>query len=271
MRTRSIPLLVFLASTAVAGPVSLASAENAGALAARATKLYRAKEYDEACALFQQVTALTPKSASAWADLGLCLGKLEGRAADAVAANRKAIAFSAGKPNIRKAAMFNLAKLEGSEVKSYIPGPTEDPLRDLEGTTAPCEIYDRAPGCAKPVWGCFAFDIPHDSVRLALDPRKIVGKAFPKVETVIDPDQDPEPILDGNVVLRSMTYLSIGGSADGCDHLSVECSVVWADACAARAGIACTTRWVEGPSNYDEGDDDRCPDAEVLVREIALR
>jgi hypothetical protein len=261
-------LVAAVASAAALCPVPLAGAENAAALTARATKLYRAKQYDEACPLFEQVTAFAPRSAAAWADLGLCLGKLEGRAADAVAANRQAIALGGGNAKIRKAAMFNLAKLAGAELSSHVPGPTEDPLRDLEGITARCEIYDPAPGCSKPVWGCFSPDIRGDLVRLALDPRKVVDKKFPTLEPIVDPDDEPEPLLDGGAVVRSMRYLTVA-STDSCDHLEVECRVVWADACAARAGVACTSQWTEGAEEGYEAE--ACPEPEVLVREIVLR
>lgn len=251
---------------------SWAGADSAAGLTARATKLYKKKKYDEACQLFRKVTELAPNSASAWADLGLCLGKL-GSVGDAVAANRKALALGKDSEKIRKAALFNLGKLEGSEVPSHVPGPTEDLLRDLDGLTPTCKIFDPPPGCAKPVWGCSSGPGWNNLVRLALDPRPIARKPFPKVEYFTDDPDEPDTVLDGDVVLRAGTYIAQTAEGDPCDHQELRCRVVWADACAARAGIACTVTWDRQAVSdlYETGDEEPCPAGDIVVGELSLR
>ncbi len=261
-------LLVALAVSVGLG--SWAVAESAAGLTARATKLYRKKKYDEACQLFRKVTELAPTSASAWADLGLCLGKLSGPGSDAVEANRKALALAKDSAKIRKAALFNLGKLEGSEVPSHVPGPSEDLLRDLEGPTPTCKIFDPPPGCAKAVWGCSSGPGWSSLLRLALDPRPIARKPFPKVEFATD-DDEPEPVLDGDVVLRVATHIVSTVEGDHCDHQELRCRVVWADACAARAGVACTVTYDRQAVSdlYDTGDE--CTGSDIVVGELSLR
>ena len=250
---------------------SWAVADSAAGLTARATKLYRKKKYDEACQLFRKVTELAPTSASAWADLGLCLGKLPGSGTDAVTANRKALALGKDSEKIRKAALFNLGKLEGSEVPSHVPGPSEDLLRDLEGLTPTCKIFEPPSGCAKAVWGCSSGPGWSDLLRLALDPRPIARKPFPKVES--DPGDDPEPVLDGDVVLSAAARIVPTAEGDHCDHQELRCRVVWADACAARAGVACTVTWDRQAVSdlYETGDEEPCPAGDVVVGELSLR
>ena len=264
-------LLLALAVSVVLG--SRAVADSAAGLTARATKLYRKKKYDEACPLFQKVTALAPTSARAWADLGLCLGKLSGPGSDAVEANRKALALGKDSEKIRKAALFNLGKLEGSEVPSHVPGPIEDLLRDLEGLTSTCKIFEPPPGCAKPVWGCSSGPGWSSLLRLALDPRSIARKPFPKVEYFTDDPDEPETVLDGDVVLRAGTYIAQTVEGDHCDHQELRCRVVWADACAARAGIACTVTWDRQAVSdlYETGDEEPCPAGDIVVGELSLR
>jgi hypothetical protein len=266
---RWFPLLTLLVSI---GPVPAAGADGAAAMTARATKLYRAKKYESACPLFEKVTTLAPQSGSAWADLGLCLGKLPNRGAAAVAANRKAIALSPGNARLRKAALYNLAKLENSAISSHIPGPTEDLLRDLEGRTPRCEIYDPAPGCAKGVWGCFSMDIRGHFERLALDPRKIATKKLPRDD--LDLEDGSGPLFDGDMLVRGRSTLNPDyDGGDGCNRLEIGCRVIWADACAARAGIACESRPARTAVSdlYDQGDEEECADAEIEVSEVPLR
>ena len=264
-------LLVALAVSVAVG--SWAVADSAAGLTARATKLYRKKKYDEACQLFRKVTELVPTSASAWADLGLCLGKLPGSEADAVAANRKALALGKDSEKIRKAALFNLGKLEGSEVPSHVPGPTEDLLRDLEGLTPTCKIFDPPPGCAKPVWGCSSG--PGWSNLLQAGARSAVDRAQAVSECGILHGRPgrAETVLDGDVVLRAGTYIAQTVEGDSCDHQELRCRVVWADACAARAGIACTVTWDRQAVSdlYETGDEEPCPAGDIVVGELSLR
>src|SRR4051812_16342809 len=171
----------------------LAAADDPRALSAQATKLYKAKRYAQACPLFERVTALEPGNGRAWTDLGLCLARL-GNGVEATAVNRKAIAVSADDARVRKAAYFNLAKLSAAAIPSHVPGPTEDLLRDLEGPTPRCEVFDAPAGCAKAVWGCFA----GYGVRLGLDPRTLVDKKVPEIDLS---SEDVEPVVDGNGVV----------------------------------------------------------------------
>jgi hypothetical protein len=252
---RSVALLALL----------LAAADDPRALSAQATKLYKAKRYAKACPLFERVTALEPANGRAWTDLGLCLARW-GHEADAIAANRKAVAVSGDDERVRKAAYFNLAKLSNVAIPSHVPGPTEDLLRDLVGPTPRCEVFDAPAGCAKAVWGCFAGEV----MRLGLDPRTLAGKKPPKVDLS---DEDVEPVVDGDGVILS-AVAAWGSGPSGCDHHQIECHVVWADACNARAAVACEASWVRGPSRGDEDDEDDedgCPPAKALVRELILR
>jgi hypothetical protein len=249
---RSVALLALL----------LAAADDPRALSAQATKLYKAKRYAEACPLFGRVTSLEPANGRAWTDLGLCLAR-RGQGAEAIAANRKAIAVSAVDERVRKAAYFNLAKLSGAGIPSHVPGPTEDLLRDLEGPTPRCEVFDAPVGCDRAVWGC----VSGESMRVGLDPRTLVRKKPPKVDIS---EEDVEPVIDGDAVLLSPTQ-QWGNGPSGCEHHHLECHVVWADACNARAAVACEASWVRGPSRGDEDDEDGCPPAKALVRELTLR
>ncbi len=252
---RSVVLLALL----------LAAADDPRALSAQATKLYKTGRYAEACPLFDRVTALEPANGRAWTDFGLCLGRW-GRGADAIAANRKAIAVSAGDARVRRAAYFNLAKLSNAAIPSHLPGPTEDLLRDLEGPTPRCELFDAPAGCGKAVWGCFSGEF----VRLGLDPRALVGAKPSKIDLS---EEDVEPVVDGNGVVLSPRP-EWGSGPSPCDHHKVECHVVWTDACNARAGVACEAAWVRGPStggDDDEDEEEDCPTAKVVVRELTLR
>ena len=61
---------------------------------AAATRAFKAKRYAEACPFYQRVIDAAPEDAAAHADLGLCLLRL-GQSAEAIAANRRAIALAA--------------------------------------------------------------------------------------------------------------------------------------------------------------------------------
>ncbi|QSQ19208.1 hypothetical protein JY651_28125 [Pyxidicoccus parkwayensis] len=102
--------LSLLAATPVQGtPVK--KADNAEALRTRATQLYRAKKYEEACALFAHVVKLAPERGAAFADLGLCLQKLDKPEA-AHGAFIKALQLSDADPATRANVYFNLASFE---------------------------------------------------------------------------------------------------------------------------------------------------------------
>jgi hypothetical protein len=252
---RSVALLALLLAAALDDPRGLS---------AQATKLYKAKRYAEACPLFERVATLEPASGRALTDLGLCLARW-GREADAIAANRRAIAASAADGRVRKAAYFNLATLSKAAIPSHVPGPTEDLLRDREGVTPRCEVFDAPVGCAKAVWGCFS----GEALRLGLDPRALVDKKPPSVDLS---EQDAEPVVDGDAVLLS-PWPALGSNPPPCDQHKLVCRVVWADACNARAGVACQESWEREPSRADDDGEgeDHCPPAKVLVRELTLR
>jgi hypothetical protein len=249
---------------------ALPAGDGVPALAAKATKLFRARKYGQACPLFQQVTALAPDSASAWSDLGVCLGRQGDHVDEALAADRKAIALAGGSQRIRKAAYFNLGKLpnDAGRLRSHIPGPTEDVLRDRQGVTPRCEVFDPAPGCDKAVWSCSSWKGWLDHVRLGLDPRAFIDKKWPA-----KPDQDPdEPqlVLDGDVIVSRATVWDFAGSRGPCDHLAIECGVVWADACGGRAGVACVLQW-QPPAEMDNADVEvDCPAPDVETYEVTL-
>ena len=79
-------------------------------------------------------------------------------------------------------------------------------------------------------------------------------------------------MLDGDVVLRKTTDIVPTAEGDQCDHRELRCRVVWADACAARAGVACTVSWDRQAVSdlYETGDEEPCPGGDIVVGELSL-
>ncbi|MCY1015914.1 tetratricopeptide repeat protein [Pyxidicoccus sp. MSG2] len=103
--------LSLLAAAPAQGAPAAKTGPEVEALRAKATKLYRAKKYDEACALFAHVVKLAPEQGTAFADLGLCLQKQE-KKDQARAAYHRALRLSDADPATRTNVYFNLAAFE---------------------------------------------------------------------------------------------------------------------------------------------------------------
>jgi hypothetical protein len=83
-----------------------------------ALALYKKKQFDAACPLFESVAQAQPKNAAVWGDLGLCelkRGTAESESAS-IHASRMAVRF--GDERIRKAAYYNLGL---ASVKESLP------------------------------------------------------------------------------------------------------------------------------------------------------
>jgi hypothetical protein len=204
------------------------------ALTAQANKLYRSKQYELACPLFERVTELTPERASAWGDYGLCLARLGKRQKDAVDAEYRAITLSRD-VSVRKAAYYNLGHFLGQSFPSHVPGPTEEgTLADLEGELPRCELFDALPGCAERVWACYQ-DTGPTLGRFGRDPGALAKQSFPESEW----RQEPEPVLAGDVlVMKEESSESTRSGLTFCFY-TTSCRVVWADACRGRIGYTC--------------------------------
>jgi hypothetical protein len=214
----------------------LDKAPTAAALSRQATALYRKKNYEAACPLFQQVTELTPERGAAWGDYGLCLARL-GQPTAAVAATYKAIGLAGSDRKTRKAGYHNLAAILDHPFPSHIPGPTEEgTLAELEGVLPRCEIFDPVPGCDQRVWGCFSDGLRRGGLaRFARDPRTIAQKPWPES----NPWVDQKTILDKDVLVLGDGAAETFRSGLTICRAGISCTVVWADACNARIGYEC--------------------------------
>lgn len=255
--------------------VSLAIGGQAAKLTVEATKLYRAKKYEEACSVFERVTELSPTSATAWGDYGLCLGHLSKRTSEAARADRKAIELAPKSERVRKAAYYNLGRLGiAGLAESYVPGPTEDDsIAAVEGPLPPCVIFERAPGCERPMWGCYRspyFDTGW--IRFARDPRTILKKAWPEGWSYNDMEQPAVTFGSDVAVIWDSTVDIIASSICMRD---VRCRVVWADACTGHVGLFCDVAWrdtLPGEADYSHLPDDGlpCPQKAAVAVELTV-
>lgn len=255
--------------------LSLAIGGQAASLTTQATRLYRAKKYAEACAIFEQVTRLSPTSAAAWGDYGLCLGHLPNRILEAVQADRKAIELAPRSAQVRKAAYYNLGRLGTAGIaESHVPGPTEDDfLANLEGLLPLCVVFERAPGCERPLWGCYRgsyFDMGW--LRLTRDPRTILKKPWPEGWSYNDTEQ-PAPTFGSDVAVISDSTVDV--TAPSICMRDVRCRVVWADACTGHVGLFCDIAWrdsMPGEQDYYNLPSDGlpCPQKAAVAVELTV-
>jgi len=244
-----------------------AAARSASALAAQATRLYRAKQYQAACPLFRQVTELAPTRGAAFGDYGLCLARLGQRQA-ALTATYEAVLRSSSDVKSRRAAYYNLGTILGQTFPSHVPGPTEEgPLAELEGPLARCEIFDPVPGCDRRAWGCFAsYGGGLELGRFARDPRTIASKDFPRSN---DWD-DPQVLLDRDVLVLSDGYTEYSRAGPSSCRFSVACRVVWADACAGHIGYVCDVAVGPSAGEVSSEGDEPCVRRPTFAGEIKL-
>lgn len=135
---------------------SVKKGEDAQALRARATQLYGAKKYAEACPLFERASKLAPEHGPTLADLGLCLQK-QGKTAQARAAFLRALKASDGDPTTRANVYFNLASFHDATPKALTlvssPGPRGASLAiPDDGPCAP--LPSSEPSCRKKLEAC---------------------------------------------------------------------------------------------------------------------
>jgi len=216
---------------------------------AQAQKLYRAKQYQAACPLFERVTELVPDRSTAWGDYGLCLAKLGKRRQDAITATYRAIGLSGTNAGARKAAYYNLGQVIGEVFPSHVPGPTEEgPLAELEGVLPRCELFDPVPGCEQRAWACYQ-DLGAGNTlgRFGRDPRTFAKKSWPAMEW----SEEPRVLLGSDVLVMSEESSESFRSGDYACFYEVGCRVVWADACGGRIGYTCNL--AQGPSLYEIG------------------
>lgn len=242
---------------------------SAGALSAQATKLFRAKQYEAACPLFQRVTELTPTGGSAFGDYGLCLARAGNRRSDAIAAFYRAIALSGSDAKLRKAVYHNLGQIVRHPLESHVPGPTEEgALAELEGKLPLCKIYEPARGCDRPVWACYSDG--GNYARFGRDPKALAQKAWdPMLSTT-----EATSVIDGEIlVVRDEDSESARSGWHTC-YFEVVCQVVWADACAGRIGYSCNiaigaSRWASAETGGP--DEVECTPTRTESGELKLR
>src|SRR5262245_49162131 len=101
--------------------LQLDTSANPATLSTQAQRLYRAKQYQAACPLYERVTELVPDRAAAWGDYGLCLARLGNRRQDAITATYRALGVSGSDARVRKAAYHNLGQVLGETFPSHVP------------------------------------------------------------------------------------------------------------------------------------------------------
>jgi hypothetical protein len=211
----------------------LDGASDGETLRAKATELFRAKKYAQACETFEQASKMAPSDAAIAADLALCLQKA-GRTEDAIRQNRRAVALtvSAADVQTRKNALYNLAKL-GAVIPVPAPGR--------------CAPLSPPPGCARALHAC-GFE---GTVATRVDGTAWVTSQWTAVRIsstsegaqVADPRPSERPensILDGTTENQSADVL-IGYSPECPDcGDATECFLVEANGCRGVVGLMCT-------------------------------
>ncbi|WP_163995709.1 tetratricopeptide repeat protein [Pyxidicoccus caerfyrddinensis] len=148
--------LSLLAAAPAPGAPAAKKGPEVEALRAKATKLYRAKKYDEACALFAHVVKLAPEQGSTFADLGLCLQKQEKMDA-ARAAYLRALRLSDADPVTRTNVYFNLAAFQDvtpPQVRLE-SSPTPRGHMLMVPANGPCApLPSSEPSCKKELMAC---------------------------------------------------------------------------------------------------------------------
>jgi hypothetical protein len=237
----------------------------ASSLRSDADKAYRAKDYAKACELFARARDEAPRDGAAWADLGLCLGKL-GKRTQAIAATRRAIEM--GDARTRLNAYFNLAALRAA---LHVP----EAKVDAESSIAPvpaCLALPAARGCAKEVFACSRFvstggtgvngmeaSLVFGTDEAALEEfARGPGEAAPRFVDLsmmsyeqdkcrlIDicgfPECEEEPAADAEqckAAFEEECQQKMRGCSSAPVYKKKRCVVVHADACSGRVGVVC--------------------------------
>lgn len=99
-------------------PVAVEAAGQATALNRQGETAYHAKKLDEAIRLYQEAINLNPEYAQAYSNIGLAFDKA-GRSAEAIWANRKAIALASGTTanTVKASSYYNIARIYEKESK----------------------------------------------------------------------------------------------------------------------------------------------------------
>jgi tetratricopeptide (TPR) repeat protein len=191
-------------------------------LTQRATALYRAKQYAQACPLFAQVTHQLPSSAPAWNDLALCELR-RGQNDRAFTALARVLAL--GDLAERKKAYFNLALL----APSLQAGDDETGCREVRPV----------PGCKQRLWRCnhnawgggstsayqsevVSFGTTLEAAQVAEPSLQLVDVAFDWIPPRDEASADPHACLEA-----------------GTDRTR---QLLWVDPCGGRLAMMCRTR-----------------------------
>ncbi|MFY2556893.1 tetratricopeptide repeat protein [Corallococcus terminator] len=208
--------------------------EEAAALRRSATKAYRARDYKQACPLFEKAVALLGSDSGLASDLGLCFLR-QGRKAEARRVLEDAVLL-AGKDNkARHAALFNLGLLG------------ED-LAPREG----CAALTPARGCDKPVQVCavnysvlgLREDWKGRAAALHSDSAKASAEAKELKETVdaCASGEDPFKCMSGVLADKTVLELSledVNTASANETTLLRGCRVLYANACLGQLFAAC--------------------------------
>jgi tetratricopeptide (TPR) repeat protein len=235
---------MFLAAIAIAA-VFAAPPEGGDARTLRkeATAAYKARKYEQACALFARAVKAVPDDAALQADLGLCLGKLEKRD-EAIAANLRAMVLALRKNSngaderIRKNVAFNLWTL-GERVVLPEAGK--------------CAPVPPPPGCARPLYACvYAWGYGGNRIETTGSSVRIATAAVEaRRESQGEPPEGPLPgsgILEsfgtGVEVLLSFAeeLVSVGAHPEDWANWkpdSRSCALIYANGCAGMAIMRC--------------------------------
>jgi hypothetical protein len=137
-------------------PPAASKAEDAEKLRTQATKLYRARKYDQACPLYERAVQLAPEHGPTLADWGLCLQR-QGKRDEARKADLRALAASDGAPKTRAGVYFNLSEFHDAtpreiRLESH-PYPRGFYLDIAAG--GPCApLPSSEPGCTQALFAC---------------------------------------------------------------------------------------------------------------------
>ena len=233
---RAMGALVAVVTVSTLGfAVRSESAPDSAALAWRkALVLYKQKNYDAACPLFESAAKAKPKNGAIWGDLGICELR-RGRLAASIHASRLAIRFGTGE--VREAAYYNLGLASAA----------------VELPSSGCITVLSTPesGCSKAAFACMASWIQYgtgmgsDGTALFLGDRyEQVQESAASVDGLYGDPGDPPDALAFSRNWRCFDWCARHpeyNCVDDCDEGPLRsCSVVFVDACERRAGYVCT-------------------------------
>jgi len=224
-----------LALTAAAAQAAATSGE----LKARATDLFRAKKYAQACDTFAAASAGAPADAAIVADLALCLQRL-GRRDAAVEANRRAVSLAAAAADAqtRRNAYYNLDAL-GARVELPQAGQ--------------CGKVSSVAGCGRKLSACAysgTVETRVDGTAWVSSPWRAVrfsaSEGDARVEAGESAPMPDDSALDGTSQAHAADLLL--GFSPQCPDCGepVSCVVVSVDPCSGYIGLVCDARGEAG-------------------------